>query len=175
MKTKSLFAVNLSVVIFLFLALPEALQAGAIYSCNDGSDTIAFSDKDLGENYKCVPMISFKDITEDERRAWEIENRENTRARDSSEAQQEKTREMNERMLERQVLKQQLRLRREEQKRIGGEQRREAELSIQPEYLRQQQIQTDLEIERAAREKFRERMNPGGIRNRWQQHSVPAS
>jgi hypothetical protein len=175
MKAKSLFAVSLSVVIFLFLALPKALQSGAIYSCNDGSDTVAFSDKDLGENYKCVPMFSFKDITEDERRAWEIENRENTRARDASEVQQENTREINERTQAQQVLAQQQRLRREEQRRIREEQRREVELSIQPEYLRQQQIQTDLEIERAAREKFRERINPGGIRNRWQQHPVPAS
>jgi hypothetical protein len=72
---KSLLAAGSSVIIVILITFPEGLQAGTIYDCRDKNGSIVLSDTPLGKGYNCKRVLSFDDITDEDRKSWEKERK----------------------------------------------------------------------------------------------------
>lgn len=90
--TKSLLVVRSSIILLILIAFPEGLQCGTIYKCVDKNGTITLSDRFLEKGYNCKPLHSFKDITDEDRKAWEIEKKLSDEKWEKYQAQEEKER-----------------------------------------------------------------------------------
>jgi len=138
--TKSHLAFSLSIIFLILIAFPEGLQAGNMYECRDKNGKTIYSNTLLDNGYKCISIFSYRDITDEERRAWEIESEEKKRALLIREAEEKKKREIEQwseqkrKLNEEQKRKEEQRLKehndmlkREEERRIKEEERRERE------------------------------------------------
>ncbi len=74
MIIKPLLTVSLSIIL-LIIAFPEGLQAGNLYDCRDKNGSIFLSDTPLGKGYNCKHVLSFDDITAEDRKSWEKERK----------------------------------------------------------------------------------------------------
>jgi hypothetical protein len=90
--TKSLLAVNSSIILLILIAFPEGLQAGTIYDCRDQTGSITLSTTPLGKGYTCKHLQSYDDITDEDRKSWEKERNLLKEKREKEEAQEEKER-----------------------------------------------------------------------------------
>jgi hypothetical protein len=152
---KSRLAVSSSIILLILIAFPEGLQCGTIYKCVDKNGTVTLSDRFLEKGYKCMTLESFRDITDEERMAWEIESKEKAKAIKAGEAQEKQKREMDQLAEQERILKDAQRrkeeqrlneqadmIKREEDRRIREEERQKRALQIQEENLRIQQERT---------------------------------
>ena len=93
MRTKSLFALSLSIFLF-FVVLLEALQCGTIYNCTDKDGIITLPDRLLEGDYKCISLDSNGDITDSGRRAREVEDKAIKRTEKAKKTEEKQQREI---------------------------------------------------------------------------------
>jgi hypothetical protein len=128
MTTKLIFTLSSAIILLIVIVLPEGLQAAAVYDCRDQNGSIVLSDTPLGKGYKCKPMESFKEITDEDRKTWEKEKQQKAKEWEAEQQRREK-----------------------ERSKIVEDQNREKEVKTQNESVGQEQIKPRIEVQRPRR------------------------